>query len=392
MNKEIVKGFKDYVGEEAEKFSVIREMVRRTYEKYNFEEVQTPIIEREEFVKGDNSNDEAVSDIFKLQDKGKRKLALRYEFTFQLKRIANNKKLPFKIFQIGPVFRDEPVKGNRWRQFTQCDIDVIGSGVKEEAEVIAAAKEVLDALKIKSTIYFNNRKLLDEILESLGINNKDDKEQAIREIDKLDKLPEKEVKKNLDKIGAGELLSIVKKPEKFFERYKNYSEIKELKKYAGAYGVKLVFAPFLARGLAYYTGSIFEIKSELKETIVGGGSYMLNGFQSTGISMGLDRIVLISKMIVDIEKYLIVSLGEDRKAIELSKKLRSQGKNTSVYFGKPSKALEYANSYKIKNVIFVGAQEIKKKKFMVKDMDTGRQRVLVLEKRTKKNIILKKRR
>jgi len=106
-----------------------------TFEKYCFEQVETPIIEYEEFVKGENSDDEVISDIFRLNDKGKRKLALRYEFTFQLKRIANNKKLPYKRFQIGPVFRDEPIQGNRLRQFTQCDVDVVGSSIKDEAEV-----------------------------------------------------------------------------------------------------------------------------------------------------------------------------------------------------------------------------------------------------------------
>jgi len=120
-------------------------------------------IESEEFVRGENPNDEAVSDVYKLKDKGKENLALRYEFTFQLKRIVKGKKLPYKRFQIGPVFRDEPVTGNRLRQFTQCDIDIVGSNAKSEAEVLAMIKEILDKLKIKSITYVNNRKLLNEI-------------------------------------------------------------------------------------------------------------------------------------------------------------------------------------------------------------------------------------
>ena len=90
---ESVKGFKDKLGKEAEKAAFIREVARQTFEKYNFIEVETPVVEYEEFVKGENQNDEAVSDIFRLQDRGKRNLALRYEFTFQLKRIAQNQKL-----------------------------------------------------------------------------------------------------------------------------------------------------------------------------------------------------------------------------------------------------------------------------------------------------------
>ena len=142
MKTETVKGFRDFTGKEAEKRNIIREIISKTFRKYNFEQIETPIIEYEEFVKGDNTQDEAVSDIFKLTDKGKRKLALRYEFTFQLKRLAKNKKLPYKRFQIGPVFRDEPISANRLRQFTQCDIDIVGSNIKSEAEILFITKEI----------------------------------------------------------------------------------------------------------------------------------------------------------------------------------------------------------------------------------------------------------
>src|SRR3990167_5736408 len=125
-NTEPVKGFRDFLGEEAEKREEIRKILVETFESYGFEPAETPIVEYEEFVKGDNEKDEAVSDIFKLQDKGKRKLALRYELTFPLKRIAKGKKLPYKRYQIGEVFRDEPVQGNRLRQFTSADADIIG--------------------------------------------------------------------------------------------------------------------------------------------------------------------------------------------------------------------------------------------------------------------------
>lgn len=139
-------------------------------------------------------------------------------------------------------------------------------------------------------------------------------------------------------------------------------------------GVEIKFAPYLARGLSYYNGNVFEIKSDIKETICAGGSYMVGNSQASGISFGLDRLQLVSNMIVDIEKYLIVSLNQDRKAVQLGKQLRAKGKNASVFFGKPSKALEYANSYGIKKVIFVGEKEVKKKIFKVKDMITGQER------------------
>lgn len=383
MNTDLVKGFRDITGIEADKRVFILEVIRQTFSKYSYDQIETPVVEYEEFVKGENPNDEAISDIFKLRDKGNRKLALRYEFTFQLKRVAQNKKLPYKRFQIGPVFRDEPVSANRLRQFTQCDIDVVGSSIKEEAEVLAITKEILDSLKIKSKIYINNRKLLNEILDELKVNKK---EEVLREIDKLDKLPEKEIKENLRKLGAEKILEVIKNKEDFFKKYKYFGEIEKLKKYCKCYGFDVFFTPYLVRGLSYYNGSVFEIKSELKESICAGGSYLVNGNQSTGISLGVERLETVAQIGVMENKVLVVSLDEDQKAINLAQRLRKAGRYVTVFYGKPSKALEYANAYKIREVIFVGAKEVKQKKFQIKDMKTGKTRVLVIEKRIiKKN-------
>ena len=159
MTTETVKGFKDFTGEEAEKREEIRKILVESFEKYGFEPAETPVVEYEEFVKGDNASDEAVSDIFRLKDKGERKLALRYEFTFQLKRLMQNKKLPYKRYQIGPVFRDEPVSSSRFRQFTQCDVDIVGSRIKDEAEILFLTKEIMDRLGIKFVIYINNQRI-----------------------------------------------------------------------------------------------------------------------------------------------------------------------------------------------------------------------------------------
>jgi histidyl-tRNA synthetase len=383
---ETVKGFRDI--EDSQKRNQIRNIIESVFQLYNFQAVETPIIEYEEFVKGNNTNDEAVSDIFKLKDKGERNLALRYEFTFQLKRLANNKKLPYKRYQIGPVFRDEPVTGNRWRQFTQCDADIIGANLKDEAEILNLISEILTKLKIKFTINFNNRKLLNEILEDLKISDKE-KNQVIKEIDKLDKLPEKEIKQNLQKYNAEKVLDLFKKPESYFEKYKAYEEIKEFKKISSLYKIKLNFQPFLARGLSYYNGSIFEVKSDekegIKETIAAGGSYLVNGIQSTGISFGLDRLELIAKVEEQDKKVLIISLSQDKKAVEIADKIRKQNISCEIAYGKPGKALEYANSYQIKYVVFVGEEEIKKKKFKLKDMASGKEK-LISEKDLEKEI------
>src|SRR3989338_1960115 len=150
---EPVKGFQDFVGEEAEKRETIRSILVKNFSLYGFQPAETPIIEQEEFVKGDNEFDEAVSDIFKLKDRGNRNLALRYELTFPLKRIMQNKKLPYKRYQIGPVFRDEPTQSDRRvRQFIALDADIIGSSIKDDAEILALINSILKKLEIKSTI------------------------------------------------------------------------------------------------------------------------------------------------------------------------------------------------------------------------------------------------
>jgi len=376
MKTENVKGFKDYSGKDALKRAEILRLVAETFERYGFEPAETPIVEYEEFVRGENTSDEAVRDTFKLEDRGKRNLALRYEFTFQLKRLAKNKKLPYKRYQIGPLFRDEPIREGRARQFIQCDVDVVGSTIKDEAECLATFNEIFEKLGIKVNIYINNRKLLNEILEKEGIKEKD-REGALREIDKLDKLSEKEVLSNLKKFGAEKLMKTFKKEEKFFEKYDSYGEIKELKEYCNFFGVNVEFRPFLVRGLSYYNSSVFEVWSkELKVSICGGGSYMVENNQATGISLGLEPLMLIEKFKFSDERYLVVSLEQDKKALELVKKLRKGGKKVSVYYGKPSKALEYADSYGFGRVVFVGEREVESREFKVKDMVSGKEEAL----------------
>ena len=370
----IVKGFKDFTGEEAKKRVDVRRIIEGAFEKYGFEPAETPIVEYEQFVRGDNKEDEAVSDIFKLQDKGKRELALRYEFTFQLKRLMKNKKLPYRRYQIGEVFRDEPVAANRLRQFVQCDVDVIGADIKDEAEILALANEVLDNLGISSIILINNRQLLNEILEDNKVKEKN-KLQVLKELDKYDKLPEKEIAESLKKLGAEEVLKSIKKGEKYFSKFKSYNEILKLIEYCSVYGVNVLFSPTIVRGLSYYNGNIFEIKTKgIKETLIAGGSYKFEGIQSTGISFGLDRLSLIAKLNSNDEKYLVVSLGEDKQAVKLAQNLREQRKIVSIYYGKPSKALEYANSYGFQKTIFIGKEEVQNGKYKIKDMKTGKEK------------------
>ncbi len=381
MKAKTVKGFEDYTGEEARKREKIIEVLKKNFNLYGFKPVETPVIEKEGFVKQGNEQDEAVSDVYKLRDKGKRKLALRYEFTFQLKRIAKNKKLPYKRYQIGPVFRDEPVKSNRFRQFKQADVDVVGSDIRNEAEILKLSQRIFNDLNLEVEININNRKMLNEILEEQKVKKK---EEVIRIIDKLDKKKEKQIKKELKKYKCENILEIFKNKEEYFEKYKAYSEIAELKDYCQAFNVKVKFQPSLARGLSYYNGSVFEIKTKgMKETIAGGGSFLVNKKNSAGISFGIERLSQLAKVDSENQEVLIISIKQDEEAINLAEKLRSENINTCIFYDKVSKGLEYANSKGIKKVIFVGKDEIKKRKFKVRDMKTGKEELLTIEKLVK---------
>ncbi|MCX6748768.1 MAG: ATP phosphoribosyltransferase regulatory subunit, partial [Candidatus Pacearchaeota archaeon] len=311
MITETVKGFSDYTLEEAEKRERIREILVKNFKLYGFQAEETPIVEYGEFVKDGNEQDEAVSDVFKLKDKGMRDLALRYELTFQLKRTANNKKLPYKRYQIGQVFRDEPVSSNRFRQFTQADIDIIGSSVKDEAEILALTCNVLKELGIKAEIEVNSRKLMNSVIKSLGIENV---EFVLREIDKLDKQGAMQIKLNLakfiDKERIIKLFNILNKPLSAFKKFEGYLELKQLIDSCENYKVKVKFNPTTIRGLSYYNGNVWEVKTqEMKEKINGGGSYLINNIPSTGISFGIDRLAQLAKLKEDKKKVLVLSIN-----------------------------------------------------------------------------------
>jgi len=370
MATELVKGFRDILPEEALKREKVRQIITETCKKYGFLPLETPTIEYEELVKGDNELDEAVSTIYKLKDRAERKLALRYEFTFQLSRLLaenSNLKLPLRRYQTGSVFRDEPIGVGRYREFTQFDIDIIGDeSIKADAEILAVVSEIFKKLGIKIEIVVNNRKLLNSIISSLGIENK---EFAIREIDKIDKLGEDEVKKNLnkfiDKPTIIKLLSLFRKPLSYFasQKLQGSEELRELEKLCKIYGIKIKFSAKLARGLSYYTGNVFEVYSQdFKGSLGGGGRYdekvgkeKNKKIPAVGIGLGFDRICELAKIKPEKIKYLIISIQQDEKAIKLAENLRKKDISCFVMY-QISRSLDYANSLSIPYVIFLGKE------------------------------------
>lgn len=392
MTIEKVKGFRDIFAPQSLQREKIIGIMKDKAKLFGFMPVETPTIEYDELLKGDNENDEAVSDRFRLRDKGDRNLGLRFEFTTQLPRILKeypNAKLPWRRYQFGSVFRDEPLRAERYREFSQFDMDIIGDeSIKADAECLAFADSVLKGLKIKSEIKVNNRKLLNSILQNAKITK--NQQQVLREIDKLDKLPKSEVEKNLKKIisqdSIKKLFSLFQKDLDFFAKnnFPGAEEIEELENLGKIYGFKIKFSPTLMRGFSYYTGNVWEIWTlDSKASLAGGGryddkvgKYVGRKIPAVGISFG----TLIDYDKIDIldlaTEYLVISLGKEKEAIKIAQKLREKGKSAIVFYGKPSKALEYANSHFIQNAVFVGEKEIKSKKFKAKNLKSGKESIL----------------
>ena len=402
IEPDVVKGFRDYLPPESNKRKKIREVIEKYFRLYGFQPVETPTIEFDEIMRQDDTleeEDQAVSDRFRLQDKGGRKLGLRYEFTFQLARIFKqhpNIKLPFRRYQIGSNFRDEPTSAYRTREFTQCDADIIGdSSIEADAECVALFNDIVKELKVPVEIQVNNRKLLNAIIESVQIQNKI---RVMRELDKMDKIGEDAVKGNLKKYSNTNqiitLFKILEKPLEFFIKnlFEGADEIKKLQGFGKYYGYKINFNSSLARGFAYYTGNIIEfVSKEKKITIAAGGrydkvagKYLNKDLSAVGISFGMDRLISFTELSGDITKCAIISLNQDKESINIAKLLRKQGTSCLLFFGKPGKWLDYADSQGIPYVIFVGTEEIAQKKFKLKDMKSGDENLL-----SEKQIIIK---
>ena len=394
---ETVKGFEDYLPPASQKREKIKEIAKKYFQLYGFLPVETPSIEFDELMRTEtiDEEDEAVRDRFRLRDRANRNLGLRYEFTFQLARLLKqnpNLKLPFKKYQIGTVFRDEPIRVGRTREFTQCDIDIIGDPtVNADVECLAVVSDILKELKVENVeIQINNRKLIDEIIKSVQIT---EKQAVLREIDKINKIGEDQVKMNLKKYAdSNQILSLFKlmsKEVSFFKdnMFDGSQELVDLIQKCKEYGIKLTFNPNLMRGFNYYTGNVFEV-SVGKTALFGGGRYdrlvgrFLNKeIPAVGISFSIAAVMglcekEINQLDLDKTKAILISIDQDKEAIKLAQNLRKNNISCIINFDKVGKALEYANSYQIPFAIFIGKDEITKKKYKIKNMQSGEESFL----------------
>ncbi|MBS3169148.1 histidine--tRNA ligase [Candidatus Woesearchaeota archaeon] len=421
MEFQTAKGVRDVPPEEKILKNKVVAVMTKQFELAGFAPLETPILERYEtlaakFAAGEASD--ALKEIFSLQDQGKRNLALRFDLTVPLSRyVAMNPtlKMPFKRYEIGRVFRDGPIKLGRYREFWQCDIDIVGSkSMVAEAEILSVVDAVFSKLNLPVVVKVNNRKILNGILEQAGIVQK---EEAIISIDKLDKIGVAGVSAELKGRGYAPKqvdavfalvtekisLSELKKKLKSKEGQEGIQELEELFSYLTARGIKSgQFDVSLARGLAYYTGTVFEARlksGEFTSSLAGGGRYdnMIGKFigggreiPAMGIAFGLEPIIDVLKMKAKAKvktpaNVLVLPINTVRESLVIARDLREAGISTDVALLKGvTKNLQYAAALAIPYVLIVGEDELKQKKVLLRDMTSGMEQVLPLKEVIKK--------
>ncbi len=410
------KGTRDFPPEEQILRNKIQNMLIETFQLYGFSPIETPVLERFDILSSKYAGGaEILKETFKLTDQGRRELALRYDLTVPLCRFIGMNpsiKFPFKRYQTGTVYRDGPVASDRLRVFTQCDVDIVGAkSMAADAECIKLAESIFKKLKINATIEINNRKFLDGLLEDVGVPE-EKWVDIILIIDKMKKIEqnllEEELKQNgctkeqtaklfkLLKETKGtneEKIKSIKKQLKSKRSHEGLDEIENLFKYIpDAEKKNIRFTPTLARGLAYYTGTVYEAVATdeaVHSSIASGGRYdkMIGQFLGTkleypavGISFGLDRLYIIietreKERVKTVTEVLVISINAEREAEKIAEALREQEirTETDIMGRGPSKNLQYADSLKIPFVLFVGEEELKAKKYKLKNMKTGKE-------------------
>ncbi len=418
------RGMRDFLPDDVRRRQYVIDIVRRVYERYGFEPLETPALENIETLTG-KYGEEGNKLIYKVLRRGEGEatgeadLALRYDLTVPLARVVadNRGKLPrfFKRYQIQPVWRaDRPARG-RFREFYQCDVDAIGSASPAvEAEMIAAVSEVLQAAGFTDfTVQLNHRRLLTEMLDAAGVPEERHGDALIA-IDKLDKIGRDGVSADLVSRGISEAaargaldafesvdnyLALASTSEAGRSARGNLEAIAALSASTPANGhVEIV--PRLARGLSYYTGAIMEIAvPDLAGSLGGGGRYdgligMFSGEQipACGFSLGLERILVVmterGMFPADVQASgpdVLVTIFEDSLAAEslrLATELRAAGLRVELYpeglrGGKDlGKAFKYADTRKARYVVVMGQDEISRSEVKIKDMTTGEQRTI----------------
>jgi histidyl-tRNA synthetase len=443
----IPKGTRDFNPEQVAKRNYIFQNIKNVFETFGFQPIETPSFENSETLMGKygdegdrlifkilNSGDylsKVDDEIYDIKDSNKLTLsisekALRYDLTVPFARYVvqhqNEIEFPFKRYQMQPVWRaDRPQKG-RFREFYQCDADVVGSNsLWQEVEFIQLYDAVFSNLNLGDvTIKINNRKILSGIAEVIGAQDK--LIDFTVALDKLDKIGEEKVKEEMQSKGilpegisklqplftlSGSFESQIESLKSILstskEGKKGIEELEFINEAITSLGLKIATLQLdvtLARGLNYYTGAIFEVAAPKKVqmgSIGGGGRYDdltgifgLKDVSGVGISFGLDRIYLVleelglfPKTITKSVDVLFINFGDKEVLFSLKaiKELREKGINSELYpeAAKMKKQMNYANRRNIPFVVLVGEQEMNTNSYTLKEMATGKQQNVSLE-------------
>lgn len=403
-----LKGFRDFLPEEAKKRQFVINKIKKTFELYGFEPLETPALEYQEVLLGKYGS-EANKLLYSFTDAGGRAVALRYDQTVPTARILamykDNLPQPFRRYQIQNAWRAENPQFGRYREFLQCDADIYGSySSLADAEILALCHGLYKNLGFSNfKIYINDRNILYELMNYASIPDSQHF-STISEIDKLDRKSKEEIKSELKNKGLTE--SSIEHLFHHMDEAVPTDNLKSIINYAKTLGVeedKLVFQARLARGLDYYTSTIFEVKIDNYQggSVLGGGRYdnligNLSGIQmpAVGFAVGFDRTLEAMEQLNLIKDYrlenvLITIFNKDLSEFssKVAQKLRDFGISTELYPDETkdlTKQLKYADKKKIKWLIVVGPQEAEKESVILKDLVTGHQEEIKLDNIVKK--------
>lgn len=420
MTARTLQGFMELLPQEQLVFNHMKSVIAHTYEKFGFAPLDTPVLELAEVLLS-KSGGETEKQIYEFS-RGDTNLAMRFDLTVPLAKYValynNDLTFPFKRYQIGKVYRGERPQKGRFREFYQCDIDIIDRdelNIVYDAEVLAVIYTIFSELKLPTfKIYINNRKLLGGYLQHLGIADKT--VDVLRLVDKIKKIPEEAFLAELKDLGLPEdknnnLLKFIKinginneiiaklenldvNEEGFVTGLSELKTVIEMAQKLGMPEENIQIDLSITRGLDYYTGTVYEtFFDEYPQfgSVCSGGRYdnlssvfMDKKFPGVGISIGLTRLFdqlrannLLAIKALTPNKALIITQGEEfiADAVKLAGDLRKADLAVDVMYRqcKFKKKMEYANKIGVPYLIIIGEEEANTKKYALKDMTTGEQ-------------------
>lgn len=419
-------GFMELNPNDQVKFNEMKETIQRSYERFGFLPLDTPVIEYSEVLLA-KAGGETEKQIYRF-NKGETDLSLRFDLTVPLAKFVaanyNNLAFPFKRYQIGKVYRGEKAQKGRYREFYQCDIDIIGDGslsIINDAQIPSIIYDTFKDLGFDNfTICINNRKILNGLFNSLGLS--DLSTDILRIIDKIEKIGADAVAGELTTLGlyenaietiinfvsisgnVDEKLSALEKLNIIDDTFtEGLEELADVVKYIRFLGVPEGYFTIdlkIARGLDYYTGTVYEtFLNDYRKigSVCSGGRfdnlaeyYTDKKLPGVGISIGLTRLFYqlnqmnaIKAKRNSISQVLIIPMGEEDvgDCLEVASKLRKEKINTDLFLEntKMKKKMKYADKWNIPYVIIVGEEERKTNSYSLKNMKTGEQVKLSLK-------------